>query len=161
LAQDSPEAKEVLGAIISNYWLRLLIRFKWWISGVNLGFGDLSMSLFVPLLEFNQQWAAWIDYEQNLPQLSPTLDRRLQREKPRLSDLLKEIQQQCQRKGLRVPNFRTVKAHRPVLDEAWPAQPPGSPRYDPKQNFRLPLELGILTNRRCALFFPIWVTRRR
>jgi hypothetical protein len=108
LAQDSPEAKEVLGAIISNYWLRLLIRFKWWISGVNLGFGDLSMSLFVPLLEFNQQWAAWIDYEQNLPQLSPTLDRRLQREKPRLSDLLKEIQQQCQRKGLRVPNYRTV-----------------------------------------------------
>ena len=38
----------------------------------------------------------------------PTLDRRLQREKPRLSDLLKEIQQQCQRKGLRVPNYRTV-----------------------------------------------------
>ena len=34
---------------------------------------------------------------------------------------------------------------------AWPAQPPGSPRYDPKQNFRLPLELEILTNRRCAL----------
>jgi hypothetical protein len=27
LAQDSPEAKEVLGAIISDYWLRLLIRF--------------------------------------------------------------------------------------------------------------------------------------
>jgi hypothetical protein len=27
LDQDSPEAKEVLGAIISDYWLRLLIRF--------------------------------------------------------------------------------------------------------------------------------------
>src|ERR1700687_5583136 len=49
------------------------------------------------------------------------------------------------------PVPRSFQAHRPVLDEAWPAQPPGSPRYDPKQNFRLPLELEILTNRRCAL----------
>src|SRR5271157_325728 len=48
------------------------------------------------------------------------------------------------------PVPRSFQAHRPVLDEAWPAQPPGSPRYDPKQNFRLPLELEILTNRRCA-----------
>src|ERR1700674_1891622 len=48
------------------------------------------------------------------------------------------------------PVPRSFQAHRPVLDEAWPAHPPGSPRYDPKQNFRLPLELGILTNRRCA-----------
>jgi hypothetical protein len=32
----------------------------------------------------------------------------LQPEKPHLSDL-KEIQRQCQRKGLRAPNFRTVK----------------------------------------------------
>src|SRR5271169_4843413 len=50
------------------------------------------------------------------------------------------------------PVPRSFQAHRPVLDEAWPAQPPGSPRYDPKQNFRLPLELEILTNRRCAPF---------
>src|ERR1700686_4214806 len=48
------------------------------------------------------------------------------------------------------PVPRSFQAHRPVLDEAWPAQPPGSRRYDPKQNFRLPLELEILTNRRCA-----------
>src|SRR5271166_6892817 len=48
------------------------------------------------------------------------------------------------------PVPRSFQAHRPVLDQAWPAQPPGSPRYDPKQNFRLPLELEILTNRRCA-----------
>src|SRR5208337_2945643 len=48
------------------------------------------------------------------------------------------------------PVPRSFQAHRPVLDEAWPAQPPGSPRCDPKQNFRLPLELEILTNRRCA-----------
>jgi putative transposase len=40
----------------------------------------------------------------------------LQREKPRLSDLLKEIQQQCQRKGLRVPNFRTVKRRVDAID---------------------------------------------
>ena len=31
----------------------------------------------------------------------------LQREQPRLSDLLKEIERQCQQKGLKVPNFRT------------------------------------------------------
>src|ERR1700674_3024090 len=49
------------------------------------------------------------------------------------------------------PVPRSFQAHRPVLDQAWPAQPPGSRRYDPKQNFRLPLELEILTNRRCAL----------
>src|ERR1700724_2491224 len=49
------------------------------------------------------------------------------------------------------PVPRSFQAQRTVLDEAWPAQPPGSPRYDPKQNFRLPLELEILTNRRCAL----------
>src|SRR5271166_5307793 len=48
------------------------------------------------------------------------------------------------------PVPRSFQAHRPVLDQAWPAQPPGSPRCDPKQNFRLPLELEILTNRRCA-----------
>src|ERR1700693_6519567 len=48
------------------------------------------------------------------------------------------------------PVPRSFQAHRPVLDEAWPAQPPGSPRDDQKQNFRLPLELEILTNRRCA-----------
>jgi putative transposase len=40
----------------------------------------------------------------------------LQREKPRLSDLLKEIQQQCRRKGLRVPNFRTVKRRVDAID---------------------------------------------
>jgi hypothetical protein len=27
LALDSPEAKQVIGAIISNYWLRLLLLF--------------------------------------------------------------------------------------------------------------------------------------
>ena len=40
----------------------------------------------------------------------------LQREKPRLSDLLKEIQRQCQRKGLSVPNFRTVKRRVDAID---------------------------------------------
>ena len=40
----------------------------------------------------------------------------LQREKPRLSDLLKEIQRQCQRKGLSVPNFRTVKRRVDTID---------------------------------------------
>ncbi len=40
----------------------------------------------------------------------------LQPEKPRLSDLLKEIQRQCQRKGLRMPNFRTVKRRVDALD---------------------------------------------
>src|ERR1700738_4465946 len=37
--------------------------------------------------------------------------------------------------------------------------PPGSPRYGPKQNFRLPLELEILTNRRCALCWQTEVFR--
>src|SRR5271165_7502453 len=58
------------------------------------------------------------------------------------------------------PVPRSFQAHRPVLDEAWPAQPPGSPRYDPKQNFRLPLELEILTNRRCALRPKRWPFRQ-
>ena len=40
----------------------------------------------------------------------------LQREKPRLSDLLKEIRRQCQRKGLRVPNFRTIKRRLDAID---------------------------------------------
>jgi putative transposase len=40
----------------------------------------------------------------------------LQPEKPRLSDLLKEIQRQCQRKGLRIPNFRTVKRRVDAID---------------------------------------------
>jgi Mu DNA binding, I gamma subdomain len=40
----------------------------------------------------------------------------LQREKPRLSDLLKEIQRQCQRKGLSVPNFQTVKRRVDAID---------------------------------------------
>ena len=40
----------------------------------------------------------------------------LQREKPRLSDLLKEIQRQCQRNGLSVPNFRTVKRRVDAID---------------------------------------------
>jgi putative transposase len=40
----------------------------------------------------------------------------LQREKPRLSDLIKEIQRQCQRKGLSVPNFRTVKRRVDAID---------------------------------------------
>ena len=40
----------------------------------------------------------------------------LQREKPRLSDLLKEIERQCQRKGLSVPNFRTVKRRIDAID---------------------------------------------
>ena len=40
----------------------------------------------------------------------------LQPEKPRLSDLLKEIQRQCQRKGLRMPNFRTVKRRVDSID---------------------------------------------
>ena len=40
----------------------------------------------------------------------------LQREKPRLSDLLKEIQRRCQRKGLSAPNFRTVKRRVDAID---------------------------------------------
>ena len=40
----------------------------------------------------------------------------LQREKPRFSDLLREIQRQCQRKGLRMPNFRTVKRRVDAID---------------------------------------------
>jgi putative transposase len=40
----------------------------------------------------------------------------LQPEKPRLSDLLKEIQRECQRKGLRMPNFRTVKRRVDAID---------------------------------------------
>jgi hypothetical protein len=53
----------------------------------------------------------------------------LQPEKLRLSDLLKEIQRQCQRKGLRVPNFRTVKRRVDAIDakntfESGPARKP-------------------------------------
>jgi putative transposase len=40
----------------------------------------------------------------------------LQREKPHLSDLLKKIERQCQRQGLRVPNFRTVKRRVDAID---------------------------------------------
>jgi putative transposase len=40
----------------------------------------------------------------------------LQRKKPRLSDLLREIQRQCQRKGLRMPNVRTVKRRVDAID---------------------------------------------
>ena len=40
----------------------------------------------------------------------------LQREKPRLSDLLKEVEQVCRRKGLRVPNYRTVKRRVDAID---------------------------------------------
>jgi hypothetical protein len=40
----------------------------------------------------------------------------LQREKPRLSDLLKEVEQECLRKGLGVPNYRTVKRRVDAID---------------------------------------------
>lgn len=40
----------------------------------------------------------------------------LQREQPRLSDLLKEIERQCRQKGLKVPNFRTVKRRVEAID---------------------------------------------
>jgi putative transposase len=40
----------------------------------------------------------------------------LQREKPRLSDLLKEVERECRRKGLRVPNYRTIKRRVDAID---------------------------------------------
>src|SRR5271166_1332333 len=50
----------------------------------------------------------------------------LQREKPRLSDLLKEVEQVCRRKGLRVPHYRTVAISAQPLEKVKLATLPDS-----------------------------------